>query len=40
MNKTMRVIHRSCPCGSTVRAVVIYEINKRGIRISDKREIG
>jgi hypothetical protein len=30
---------RTCPCGGTVRAVVIYELNKQGVRVSPKREI-
>jgi hypothetical protein len=40
MNKAMRTIFRTCPCGGTVRAVVLDEVNKCGIRVSPKREIG
>jgi hypothetical protein len=40
MKKAMCVTFCTCSCGDTVRAVVIYEVNKRGIRVSDRREIG
>ena len=40
MNKAIRAIFRTCPCGGTVRAVVMYAVNPKGVRTSSKREIG
>jgi hypothetical protein len=40
MKKALRVIFRTCTCGGSVRAVVIYTVNSKGVRTGDKREIG
>jgi hypothetical protein len=40
MKKALRVIFRTCACGGSVRAVVIYELDRRGVRVGNKREVG
>ena len=40
MKQALRAIFCTCPCGGSVRAVVIYSVNKQGVRVGDKREIG
>jgi hypothetical protein len=40
MKPVLKGMYRTCRCGGRVTAVVTYQINKQGVRVTPRREIG